>query len=73
MLALPLDEVSAKVRTGPPIDDEEDYALPIWAGVAPLRMQSGEPVADPRLLPGLPPFDAARRLANRPARSATFT
>ena len=37
VLALPLDEVSAKVRTGPPIDDEEDYALPVWAGVAPLR------------------------------------
>jgi len=60
VLALPLDEVSAKVRTGPPIDDEEDYALPIWAGVVPLRTAPGEPVGDPRLLPGLPIFDTAR-------------
>jgi nitroimidazol reductase NimA-like FMN-containing flavoprotein (pyridoxamine 5'-phosphate oxidase superfamily) len=60
VLALPLDEVSAKVRTGPPIDDEEDYALPIWAGVAPLRLEPSEPIADPRLAPGLPPFDTAR-------------
>jgi nitroimidazol reductase NimA-like FMN-containing flavoprotein (pyridoxamine 5'-phosphate oxidase superfamily) len=36
VLSLPLDEASAKVRTGPPIDDEEDYELPIWAGVLPL-------------------------------------
>jgi nitroimidazol reductase NimA-like FMN-containing flavoprotein (pyridoxamine 5'-phosphate oxidase superfamily) len=60
VLALPLGEVSAKVRTGPPIDDEEDYALPIWAGVIPLCTQAGEPLADPRLLSGLPLFDALR-------------
>jgi hypothetical protein len=60
VLALPLDEVSAKVRTGPPIDDEEDYGLPIWAGVVPLRTEPGEPIADPRLAPGLQPFDTAR-------------
>jgi len=60
VLALPLDEVSAKVRTGPPIDDEEDYALPIWAGVAPLRLEPGAPVPDPLLAPGLPMFDTAR-------------
>jgi nitroimidazol reductase NimA-like FMN-containing flavoprotein (pyridoxamine 5'-phosphate oxidase superfamily) len=60
VLALPLDEVSAKVRMGPPIDDEEDYSLPIWAGVVPLRTQPDEPVADPRLLPDLPQFDKAR-------------
>jgi nitroimidazol reductase NimA-like FMN-containing flavoprotein (pyridoxamine 5'-phosphate oxidase superfamily) len=60
VLALPLDEVSAKVRTGPPIDDEEDYALPIWAGVVPLRTGTGEPISDPRLIPGLPLFDTAR-------------
>jgi nitroimidazol reductase NimA-like FMN-containing flavoprotein (pyridoxamine 5'-phosphate oxidase superfamily) len=60
VLALPLDEVSAKVRTGPPIDDEEDYTLPIWAGVVPLRTTPGEPIADPRIVPGLPPFDTAR-------------
>jgi nitroimidazol reductase NimA-like FMN-containing flavoprotein (pyridoxamine 5'-phosphate oxidase superfamily) len=60
VLALALDEVSAKVRTGPPIDDEEDYALPIWAGVVPLRTTAGEPAADPRLPPGLPLFNTAR-------------
>jgi hypothetical protein len=37
------------VRTGPPIDDEDDYALNIWAGVLPLRMSAGEPIDDPRL------------------------
>jgi hypothetical protein len=60
VLALQLDEVSAKVRTGPPIDDEEDYTLPVWAGVVPLRTQTGDPVPDPRLISGLPLFDAAR-------------
>ncbi|MEP6820175.1 MAG: pyridoxamine 5'-phosphate oxidase family protein [bacterium] len=49
VLSLPLAEVSAKVRTGPPIDDEEDYELPIWAGVIPLRLVAGVPVNDPRL------------------------
>jgi hypothetical protein len=60
VLALPLNEVSAKVRTGPPIDDEEDYGLPIWAGVVPLRIEPGEPIGDPRLAPGLQPFDTTR-------------
>ena len=49
VLALPLAEASAKVRTGPPLDDEEDYALPVWAGVVPLRVSAGEPIPDPRL------------------------
>lgn len=52
VLALPIEEASAKLRTGPPLDDEEDYALDIWAGVLPLKMQAGEPVADPRLTSG---------------------
>ncbi|HLF20990.1 MAG TPA: pyridoxamine 5'-phosphate oxidase family protein [Aestuariivirga sp.] len=55
MLGLSLDEASAKVRNGPPGDDEEDYALPIWAGVIPLRTQILPPVDDPRLLPRLTP------------------
>jgi uncharacterized protein len=55
ILAVPLDEASAKIRTGPAIDDEEDYALPIWAGVLPLRLQPGELVPDPRLADGLLP------------------
>lgn len=54
VLALPLEEVSAKIRTGPPIDDEEDYALPVWAGVVPLAPTFGEPIPDARVLEGLP-------------------
>ena len=49
VLCLPLLEASAKVRTGPPIDDDEDYELPIWAGVIPLKLVAGEPINDPRL------------------------
>ncbi|HYO63533.1 MAG TPA: pyridoxamine 5'-phosphate oxidase family protein [Pyrinomonadaceae bacterium] len=55
VLRLRLDEASAKIRTGPPVDDEEDYALGVWAGVVPLRMQAGTPEADPRLPPGVAP------------------
>lgn len=50
VLSLPLAEVSAKIRTGPPIDDEEDYQLPVWAGVVPLRLVAEAPIADPALL-----------------------
>lgn len=49
VLYLSLDEVSAKVRTGPPVDDEEDYALDVWAGVVPLSLQAGAPLPDERL------------------------
>ena len=49
VLALELTEVSAKIRTGPPIDDEEDYALPVWAGVIPLHLGADGPIKDPRL------------------------
>src|SRR5713226_187419 len=51
VLSLPLDEASAKVRTGPPLDDEEDYDLPVWAGVIPLRLVAEMLVDDPRLSP----------------------
>ena len=53
VLSLPLEEVSAKVRTGPPIDDEEDYALPVWGGVVPVIQSFGEPLPDDRVLEGL--------------------
>ncbi len=49
VLSLPITEASAKVRAGPPIDDEPDYALPVWAGVIPIRLTAGEPVPDPKL------------------------
>jgi len=55
VLALPLLEASAKVRTGPPIDDEEDYELPVWAGVIPLQLTALTPISDPRLRPDLEP------------------
>lgn len=48
VLALPLEEVSAKVRTGGPVDDEPDYTLPVWAGVLPLETVAKEPVPDPQ-------------------------
>jgi nitroimidazol reductase NimA-like FMN-containing flavoprotein (pyridoxamine 5'-phosphate oxidase superfamily) len=49
VMRLPIEEFSAKVRAGPPIDDEEDYAFPTWAGVIPMTLVPVEPVADPRL------------------------
>src|SRR6266702_3501667 len=51
VLRLPIEEFSAKVRQGPPIDDEEDYSFPTWAGVLPLEMKAGEPINDPKLDP----------------------
>ena len=53
ILGLKLNEVSAKVRSGPPLDHEDDYGLPIWAGVIPLQTASMPPINDPRLLAGL--------------------
>jgi uncharacterized protein len=60
VLALPLNEASAKLRTGPPMDDEEDYALDTWAGVIPLSTVAGEPTPDERLAKGISPSLAAR-------------
>jgi uncharacterized protein len=51
VLEFAIEEASAKIRQGPPIDDEEDYALPVWAGVLPLSLDPGKPVPDPRLSP----------------------
>lgn len=53
VLALPLAEASAKIRTGPPVDDKEDYGLPVWAGELPLRLATGAAVPDPRLPDGV--------------------
>jgi len=55
ILRMPLDEASAKVRSGPPQDDEADYGWPVWAGVIPLTVVAGEPVPDPRLGAGFDP------------------
>jgi nitroimidazol reductase NimA-like FMN-containing flavoprotein (pyridoxamine 5'-phosphate oxidase superfamily) len=53
VLAIPIEEASAKIRTGPPMDEEEDYALSMWAGVLPLAWKAGETVVDPRLAPNV--------------------
>jgi nitroimidazol reductase NimA-like FMN-containing flavoprotein (pyridoxamine 5'-phosphate oxidase superfamily) len=67
VLRLPLDEASAKLRSGGPLDEEEDYELPVWAGTVPLRLSAGAPQADERLPSGVecPAYvtDLARALA----------
>jgi len=70
VLRVPLDEASAKMRTGPPVDDEEDYALPTWAGVVPWAPVAGAPVDDPRLGAGIgrPRYASSYR---RPGRDET--
>lgn len=71
VLRLPLAEASAKVRTGGPLDDEEDYELPVWAGTIGLRLAADAPQPDDRLLPGVkcPSYvtelTRARALSNR--------
>ncbi len=60
VLVLPMEEVSAKMRTGPPIDDEEDYDIPIWAGVIPIHMRAGNPIPDDRISPDAKAFDIHR-------------
>jgi hypothetical protein len=67
VLCLPIEEASAKVRTGPPLDDEEDYALPHWAGVLPLALQAMTALPDPRL-PASTPVPASLACYRRPER-----
>lgn len=57
VLAIPLEEASAKVRTGDPKDDDEDMAIPVWAGQLPLRLTPGAPINDSLLRPGIEPPD----------------
>jgi nitroimidazol reductase NimA-like FMN-containing flavoprotein (pyridoxamine 5'-phosphate oxidase superfamily) len=66
IVAMPIEEASAKVRTGPPLDDDADYALPAWAGVIPLALQAARPEPDPRLRDGIAPPQYATGYA-RPA------
>lgn len=56
VVELAVTEASAKVRTGPPVDAPEDYALPTWAGVLPFALRAGAPVADPRCAAELPGY-----------------
>ncbi|MBZ5581566.1 MAG: pyridoxamine 5'-phosphate oxidase family protein [Acidobacteriia bacterium] len=66
VLSLPLAEVSAKVRHGPPVDDQSDLGLPVWAGVVPLRSLPGAPIGAEDLMPGTPPIDLNRFDRRRP-------
>lgn len=66
VLRLAIDEASAKIRTGPPVDDDADYALPVWAGELPIRATFLPAVADPRLPPEIP-LPAHVRGYRRPA------
>ena len=65
VLSLPIDECSAKIRTGPPKDDDEDYALDIWAGVLPLRTTVLPPEDDPRLKAGVVPPKHVKEFGTR--------
>lgn len=66
VLSLPLEEASAKVRTGPPKDDDADYALPVWAGELPLHQTTLQPIPDPQLRPDIElPASVAHYLRNR--------
>jgi nitroimidazol reductase NimA-like FMN-containing flavoprotein (pyridoxamine 5'-phosphate oxidase superfamily) len=56
VLRMPIEEFSAKVRVGPPVDDEEDYAFPTWAGVIPLEIKAGSPIPDNRCQRELPAY-----------------
>lgn len=66
VLQIPIEEASAKVRTGPPADDEADYAMPVWAGVVPLSLVAGKPIPDDRL-PSDTPVPAYVKRRKRPA------
>jgi uncharacterized protein len=61
IIRVPIREFSAKVREGPVIDDEEDYAFPVWAGVLPLNLVVGDPVTDSRLREGIDVPDYVKR------------
>lgn len=79
VLGMTIEEASAKVRTGPPVDDEPDYALPVWAGVIPIKQTFGAAIADPRLTPGigwpqhLAPFGVDKRLDEVFSATAAYT
>jgi len=65
VLRLPIEEFSAKIRQGPPIDDDEDYGFSVWAGVIPLTMAAGTPIHDPRLDPAYPVPSYAENYSRR--------
>ena len=66
VLRVPIEEFSAKVRKGPPIDDEPDYSFPTWAGVVPLEVKVGVAIDDERLLPGTEVPEYVRKYSRQP-------
>src|SRR6202035_5819610 len=70
VLEFSIEEASSKVRSGPPLDDESDDGLPVWAGVLPLEMKSGPPIPDDRLIAGVSFPDYVRRFDRRLNRGA---
>jgi nitroimidazol reductase NimA-like FMN-containing flavoprotein (pyridoxamine 5'-phosphate oxidase superfamily) len=65
VLGVSLEEASAKIRTGPPIDDDEDYSLGCWAGVVPLRLTALDAIPEPRLAAGIAPSPAVLAASRR--------
>jgi hypothetical protein len=65
VLRLPLTEASAKIRTGPPVDEEADYGLKVWAGELPLRLAAGAPLPDPRLPEEIVPPEYLRQYEHK--------
>ncbi len=65
VLSIPIIEASAKVRTGPPVDDKEDYELNVWAGEVPFQMRTQQPVPDPLLKEGIPPSKSVSKYIER--------
>ena len=61
VLEFSIEEASSKVRSGPPLDDESDYGLPVWAGVLPLEIKSRPPIPDDKLIKGVALPDYVRR------------
>jgi uncharacterized protein len=69
VLEFSIEEASAKVRQGPPLDDEEDYGMQVWAGVVPLKIHAGKPMRDARLAEGIAPPEYIARSRFPPERS----
>jgi len=65
LIAIPIREASAKIRTGPPNDDKPDYKLDVWAGEVPLKLSAADPVPDPRLKQGLSPSEVMADLLKK--------
>jgi hypothetical protein len=65
VIAMQIDAASAKISLGMPDDEDEDYSIPIWAGVLPITSRLGQLQIDDRVLPGVEPSDALRSLQDR--------